>query len=124
MAIKGGKTPLRAALIEDMILDYYSSEEPTFKASIKWKEGLKAPIALGEVVGEIRLKTEEGKELMSLPVYAVAAVERTFFSHFLYILKLIKGFLLRKEVFILLVLTSLGCTIGAILKTPKKQEEL
>lgn len=122
--VKGGKTPLRAALIEDMILDYYSSEEPTFKASLKWKEGLKAPIALGEVVGEIRLKSEEGKDLMSLPVYAASAVERTFFSHFLYILQLIKRFLLRKEIFILLVLTSLGCTIVAILKTPKKQEQL
>lgn len=75
--IDGAKAPLQAYLLEDIILKYYSSEEPEFKTKLIWQISA-LPISLGQKVGEIQVITPKGRVLSSAPVFAVKNVEATF----------------------------------------------
>lgn len=76
-AIEGAKAPLQAQLVDDVVLEYYPSEEPMFKAAITW--GVPPfPIAAGQKVGEMRVLSQDGKCLSSTPIYAVKEVGSTF----------------------------------------------
>jgi D-alanyl-D-alanine carboxypeptidase (penicillin-binding protein 5/6) len=74
--IEGGNTPLQAYLAEDIVLQYYPSEEPVFKTTVFWQTP-ELPIALGQKVGEMRAYSVDGMVLASAPLYAVRAVEAT-----------------------------------------------
>jgi D-alanyl-D-alanine carboxypeptidase (penicillin-binding protein 5/6) len=75
--VEGGKIPLQASLEEDIVLEYYPSEEPVFKTKLAW-QGLNLPIAAGQKVGEMQVLSQEGKLLSSRPLFALKAVESTF----------------------------------------------
>lgn len=75
--IEGGKIPLQAYLAEDMVLEYYPSEEPTFKTKIIWEECV-LPLALDQVVGRVQIESLEGKILATAPLFTAKAVGATF----------------------------------------------
>lgn len=77
--IDGAKAPLQAYLSQDIALQYYPSEEPTFKASIAWQV-LTMPILAGQKVGEMQILSPEGRILTAAPIFAVRNVGATF-SH-------------------------------------------
>lgn len=75
--ISGGETALQAYLSEDVVLEYYPSEEPVFKTAVLWQP-LSLPINPGQKVGEMRITAEE-RVLATAPIYAVRKVEGTFY---------------------------------------------
>jgi D-alanyl-D-alanine carboxypeptidase (penicillin-binding protein 5/6) len=72
--ITGGAKPLRTCLEEDLTLSFFSSEEPEVKCHLFWEENLAVPLAKGQMVGQLRLTTVEGKFLKAVPLYANEAV--------------------------------------------------
>jgi serine-type D-Ala-D-Ala carboxypeptidase (penicillin-binding protein 5/6) len=77
--VKGGKNPLEAALIEDVQIEYYPSEEPQLKAVLKW-DGVKLPIHEGQRVGEVQLISDLGKVFKVVPLFAKKEVEMNFIA--------------------------------------------
>ena len=74
--VSGGEIPLQAYLSDDVILEYYPSEEPVFKTAVIWQPPA-LPIEPGQVVGQMQI-TSQGKVLAGAPIYAVRKVEGTF----------------------------------------------
>lgn len=74
--VEGAASTLQAYLSDDIVLQYYPSEEPVFKTSVHW-QAQELPIALGQRVGDMRVYTAEGKVLASAPLFAARAVEAT-----------------------------------------------
>lgn len=106
LKIKGASQPLQAMLAEDLTLNYYPSEEPKLKATLRWNE-LQLPIALGDAVGEIQLiDISVGKVLKSAPIFAVAPLDKTLYSRALDFLQQAKRVLAYK--ISLLFLITLG----------------
>lgn len=77
--VKGGKTPLEAALIEDIQIDYFPSEEPRLKGLLKW-DLLKLPIEEGTKVGEIQLVDPQGILFKAVPLFAKQEVKAHFIA--------------------------------------------
>jgi D-alanyl-D-alanine carboxypeptidase (penicillin-binding protein 5/6) len=74
--VKGGKRPLQAAILSDLVLTYYPSEEPRFQATIEWNQ-VALPIHSGQHVGQIRVTNDSGKVLLQMPLFATQLVEPT-----------------------------------------------
>lgn len=74
--IEGGKVPLQAYLSQNVVLDYFPSEEPAFKTMVAW-EVLPLPIASGQKVAELQIFSSENRLLSSAPLFAVKAVYPT-----------------------------------------------
>ena len=81
--VEGGKIPLQVYLSQDIILQYYPSEEPTFKTAVVW-EARALPILAGQKVAEMHILTPSGSLLTSAPLFAVRDVDATF-SHRAYL---------------------------------------
>lgn len=77
--VEGGKIPLQAYLSQDVILQYYPSEEPTFKTTVLWA-AVKLPILAGQRVAEMQILTPAGNLLTAAPLFAVRNVDVTW-SH-------------------------------------------
>ncbi len=75
--LEGAKAALQAYLAQDIVLEYYPSEEPKFKTATTWTVPT-MPIAADQKVGDISILSLEGKVLSSAPIFAVKAVESTF----------------------------------------------
>jgi serine-type D-Ala-D-Ala carboxypeptidase (penicillin-binding protein 5/6) len=75
--VEGGKIPLQAYLSQDIILDYFPSEEPLFKVAVLWQVPA-PPILTGQKVAEMQVLSQENQLLSSAPLFAVRAVEPTF----------------------------------------------
>jgi D-alanyl-D-alanine carboxypeptidase (penicillin-binding protein 5/6) len=75
--IEGAKTLLKAALAQNLALEFFPSEEPEVKAYIHWEQST-LPIRKGTSVGELRLVNESGAILNSLPLLAQEDVKPTF----------------------------------------------
>lgn len=67
--VLGGKVPLQAHLLNDVIIDYYPSEEPSLQAGLIWYD-MTLPIRNGDIVGEIKITSLEGKILRVDPIFA------------------------------------------------------
>ncbi len=76
-AVEGGKAPLQAYLPQDLVLEYFPSEEPAFKTAILWQTG-PLPIAADQKVGEMQVLSLSGKVLKAAPLYASKTVESTW----------------------------------------------
>lgn len=76
--VAGSKIPLRAALAQEIAIEYYPAEEPSCKAFVHW-EMTKLPIRKGQKVGEIRLVDQEGNLLQKQDLAALQEVKGTFF---------------------------------------------
>lgn len=74
--VQGGKNPLQAVLCDDLIVDYFSSEESLFHSAVHWKYE-ELPITPGQQVGEVRIVSEFGHMIMSSPLFALNDVQPT-----------------------------------------------
>lgn len=75
--VEGGKIPLQAYLPEDVLLEYYPSEEPVFRTAVLWQVP-SLPITPNQKVAEIQILSADGQALITAPLYAVKGVEATF----------------------------------------------
>ena len=85
--VKGAKRDLVAYLKEDVVFEYFPSEEVDIKAYIKW-EDLSLPIERGRKVGYLSLITENKEVVATSTIYARDEVQksvlfkiREFFTH-------------------------------------------
>ena len=76
-SVEGGKAPLKAYLSQNLILEYFPSEEPVFKTAIIWQLS-PLPIAADQQVGEMQILSSNGKVLNAAPLFASKAVESTW----------------------------------------------
>jgi len=74
--VEGGKNPLQAYLSQDIVLDYFPSEEPIFKTEVFWQT-LALPIHTGQQVAEMRIVSAGNKILSRAPMFAVKGVDPT-----------------------------------------------
>jgi serine-type D-Ala-D-Ala carboxypeptidase (penicillin-binding protein 5/6) len=74
--VDGSKIPLQAFLSQDIVLEYFPSEEPLFRTAIQWLE-LTLPILAGQKVAEMCIFSSQDKLISSAPLFAVRAVEPT-----------------------------------------------
>ncbi|MES2121381.1 MAG: D-alanyl-D-alanine carboxypeptidase family protein [Chlamydiota bacterium] len=77
-AVAGGKGPLQAYLLSDVAISFFPSEEPTLKSVIEW-DALTLPVSAGARVGQVLMRSQEGRLLASADLYAIRAVEPTFY---------------------------------------------
>ncbi len=77
--IPKSKNPLTAVLKQDVILEYFPSQEPVVKAELEWNESLALPIKKGDRVGEIVVIDEGGKRLLTSPLFAKDRLSKTHF---------------------------------------------
>jgi serine-type D-Ala-D-Ala carboxypeptidase (penicillin-binding protein 5/6) len=75
-SVKGGKIPLQAYLSQDIVLEYFPSEEPVFKTDVSWQVPV-LPILAGQQVAEMQIFSSENKLLSQAPLFAVRTVEPT-----------------------------------------------
>lgn len=73
--IEGARRILHARLKEDLVIDYYPSEEPQIKANLHWTN-ISLPIAEGQKVGEIKV-FDGDYEIKSVPVFAQESISKT-----------------------------------------------
>lgn len=76
--VPGGAKPLTALVEKDICLQFYPAEEPRLKCLLHLNEKLKAPIAKGELIGEIRLVNDEEKVVKAYPILAHEEVPATW----------------------------------------------
>lgn len=77
--IPGAKTCLQADLKNDVVVEYYPSEEPKFDPSLYWNE-LVLPIKQGDIVGEIQITDQHHRLIRVEPIFARFTVAPTI-SH-------------------------------------------
>lgn len=75
--VEGGKSPLQAYLDQDLVLEYYPSEEPLFKTAVAW-EKLSFPISPHQQVATLQVLSSEGILFAKAPLYALKGVEATW----------------------------------------------
>lgn len=114
-AVRGAKTPLNAALKDDLVLTYYPAEEPAFRAEIAWNAS-KLPIQAGEVVGHLRLIEEKGAVLNQLPLFAAHDVSQKWWS--------VVGDLCQKHKTLLLAIFLGGQVVLVLLYFLKKNQKI
>ena len=76
--LKGSNKPLKGVLKNDLIINYYPSEEPNVKAFVHWSKR-KFPIKKGCKVGIIKVRDEFSNILREEPIFAKEQVKKTFF---------------------------------------------
>jgi D-alanyl-D-alanine carboxypeptidase (penicillin-binding protein 5/6) len=119
LKMEGATAPISAAVAEDLKIEYFPAEEPSFKAFLQW-DSINLPLAKGQKVGSIQLKTLEGQVLKSAPLYALNSVEQTVFSQFLGVCAKLKSGLLKKQT-ILIGLVLLCSIVISIYRLRKRK---
>lgn len=84
--VNGGSKVLKAAMIEDLNVEYYPSEEGDIKIQILWDE-LKAPIKMGQKVGSIQLLTDDNVLIKKQNIYSTTDIKKSLFTGFIDLFK-------------------------------------
>lgn len=71
--LKGGKQPLKATLANDLILDFYPSEDQKFQHKVQWEKP-SLPILQGQKVGWVEILSDAGLVLKQSPLFATNPV--------------------------------------------------
>jgi len=120
--IKGAKQPLRARMQDDLVVDYYPSQEPQVSTRVEW-DVRRLPIQKGQVVGSILLLDQKQSTLKKIPLAAIDPVDPTFFwktRHYAY---LIMSMTLTKVIFLaMIIVTALAGYIFFRLKEERKAD--
>lgn len=121
--LKDAKTPLEAALIEDLMISYYPSEEPELKAFLHWHQ-VQLPIVKGALVGEIQIKMPDGKILKTASLYASKEVPATSWYKFTQSFKRAQSLLFAewKKILIVVCLLNLLVLLYFLRKESSKQD--
>lgn len=80
--LKGAKEELKAALKEDLVVQYYPSEEEAFYPDIQWAQ-LQLPIKKGDKVGEVFVKLSNNQIFKKQDLIALNSLELSFIQQFL-----------------------------------------
>ena len=75
LELPGAKMPISSYLKEELVLEYYSAEEPNVKCLLSWEKKLKLPVAKDQKIGELIVQTDHGTVLRTAPLYAQDAVD-------------------------------------------------
>ncbi|MBS0615080.1 MAG: D-alanyl-D-alanine carboxypeptidase [Verrucomicrobia bacterium] len=75
--LKGGSRVLEGALDADLKMTYFPAEEPEVKPHLVWNNTA-LPIEAGQKVGELQLVDPKGTVVKAAPLFAMQAVEETF----------------------------------------------
>lgn len=73
--VKNAKMPLRATLLDDVLIRYYPAEEPNISIELNW-EALNLPVKAGDWVGEMHILSENNQILEKAPLYAIRDVKK------------------------------------------------
>lgn len=84
--IESTKKTLNGILKNDVVYNYFSSEEQALQAKLVWLN-LPLPIEIGNVVGKLVIENSSGKVLIEEPIYAQNKVSKPF--KFLWLIPLI-----------------------------------
>jgi len=76
--LDGASSSISTYIKDDLILDYYSAEEPSIKCLLYWAK-LHPPIAKDQPVGEIHIINSEGTPLQKATLFADSDVSATWF---------------------------------------------
>lgn len=76
------KSPIKAILNEDVVINYYASEEPLIKPELQW-EPIIFPIQPGQRLATLSLCDQNNQILGVYPLYAMEKVNLTFYYQFL-----------------------------------------
>lgn len=76
------RSPIKAILHEDVVIDYYPSEEPSIKPELEW-ESIIFPIQPGQRLATLSLYDQNNQILAVYPLYAVEEVHSTFYYQIL-----------------------------------------
>lgn len=76
--LPGASNPIAAFLPEDVTIEYYPAEEPKVKCFLAWAP-IEPPVSLGQKIGEIQLKTDDGKTMQTVPLLAESDVNASWF---------------------------------------------
>jgi hypothetical protein len=79
---KKSKQPIKAILKEDVVIDYYASEEPLIKPELEWAP-LVFPIQPGQRLATLSLYDQNNKILETYPLYALEKVKATVYHRVL-----------------------------------------
>lgn len=74
--IQGGCKPLQAALLDDVVIHYYLSEEQLFRSQVIWQDRA-LPIRKNDKVGEVCIISDSGEIVERSTLYAAVDVEPT-----------------------------------------------
>ena len=76
LTLKGAAKPIKAYLKNDVVLEYYPSEEPSVRCFLEWSD-VNLPIAKDQAVGLLHFKDANGA-LFSHPLFAQEEVSMTW----------------------------------------------
>lgn len=76
--LPGGTQKLTTYLKNDVTMEYYPAEEPKIKCMLHWNVS-SSPVEKDQVVGELRLQTEDGRVVKVVPLYAQERVSSSWF---------------------------------------------
>ncbi len=79
LELPGQSAPIATYLKENVSIEYYPAEEPKIKCFLYWT-AKELPIKEDQVVGELHLKTEEGKIMRKVSLYAQDEVHSSWFK--------------------------------------------
>lgn len=75
--LPGASDAITTLIPEDVSIEYYPAEEPRVKCYLLWTT-TEPPVSQGDPVGELQLKTDDGKILQKVPLLAQADVNSTW----------------------------------------------
>jgi len=74
---QGAANPIKTYISEDFVLEYYPAEEPNVKGLLYW-DAITFPVVKDQQVGELRVQTDAGLTLRSVPLLAQEQVKSTW----------------------------------------------
>lgn len=75
--LPGAASSIATLIPEDVSVEYYSAEEPQLKCFLAWSP-IEPPVVQGQKVGELQLKSDDGKVVQMMPLLAQADVNSTW----------------------------------------------
>ena len=77
LSLDGAAQPIKTSIQQDVVMEYYPAEAPVVKCLLCWKEVV-LPIKKGQQVGELRLQTDKGELLKTVPLLALEEILPTW----------------------------------------------
>ncbi len=79
--VKGGQNQVQGALHEDLLIEFFPSEKPSLKASVRWN-ALEAPVEKGSEVGELIVTATNLTFEKRIPIFVAERVSATFLKSY------------------------------------------
>lgn len=73
LSLEGASSVIKTVLNEDVTFDYFPAEEPKIKCLLYWDQ-VNLPVEKGQRVGRMSFEDQEGRELLTQPLFALKDV--------------------------------------------------